>query len=288
MDFSVKKLIVSAFRQMLAPMVRMALRNGMSFGEFSDLSKSLYVEISAKEYGIKGRLTNDSRIALMTGLDRREIKRVRERLGEHEVLLEKSPSHMAKILTAWHEDETYLSDDEKPLVLALEGENPSFTQLVQEHGGDIAVVTVLREFKRSQVIEETADGKLAVVQRYYIPNYMSDTKQSPDFIDPEKISHGSSMLSDHINTVFFNLYESNESSPKRMELRATNAKVHLDRVPEFYQYADELSMDYLIKIDKWLSDNEVTDDEFDEDVHQNCERLGVGLYFIEGKNKTIE
>ena len=277
---AVKKLILHALGQMLAAIIRIALRNGVSFLEFSELSKSLYVRIAAEDYGIRGRATNDSRIALITGINRREIRKLKEKDDSPDNTASNNVTLMSRIITAWHESERYTDASNQPALLTLAGNSPNFTELVQEYGGDMAAVTLLKEFKRSHVIEETAAGELKAIKPYYIPNYLPDTKDSPDFVSPDAISFGSSMLVDHINTIFFNLYASRENNkPKRMELRAVNSGVKKSKVPAFYDYADELSLDYLQKIDKWLLDNEAVDSE-------TLERVGVGLYFIEGANKA--
>lgn len=283
MTIQIKNRIVNALRQIMGAVVRLALRNGISYLEFTELTKSLFVEISAKEYGIRGRETNDSRIALFTGLDRRDVKRTRKDLNNHlnnDLIKTQPESKMSQILSAWHQDSTYQDKHDQPLEIPLEGESPSFIALVKEYGGDIMPITVLKEFKRSSVVAETKQGQLRVLKRFYIPNYFSDTRKNPELIDPDAISFASSMLVDHINTIFFNLYRDEKSPPKRLELRAINNSITKKKVAEFYRFSDTLSMEYLEKIDQWLTKNEAPED-------KPKERVGVGLYYIEGENKTM-
>ncbi|MBX2809781.1 MAG: hypothetical protein KTR20_14240 [Cellvibrionaceae bacterium] len=283
MQLLIKKRIDGAFRKILSAVIRLAIRNSLNYTQFAGLCKSLYVDIAANEYGLDGRRTNDSRIALITGLDRRDIKRMREATDEKIYSSGQSPDKMARILTQWYEAGEYVQADGVPLVLDIEGPAPSFYALIQAHGGDIAPVTVLREFKRSQVVEETAEGKLRVCKRYYIPNYHSGADKTPEFVDPAAIEHGSSMLSDHINTVFHNLYREDMGAPERLELRATNALVNRSQVPSFYKYINERGMQFLVEVDKWLAEHQV-----DAASVQDTERLGLGMYLIEGANSTLE
>ena len=69
-----------ACRRLMRPIARMMLRAGITWKEFSELAKQSYIEVAGNDYGIAGRQTNASRVALMTGLSRREVKRVRELL----------------------------------------------------------------------------------------------------------------------------------------------------------------------------------------------------------------
>jgi len=281
MGRSVKTLIVRSFYRLLGGIVRLGIRNGVSYKEFAAISKQLYVKISSEEYGLQGRPTNMARIALMTGLDRKEIKKIIEQMDEHHDIAT-GPDRMSKILTVWHEDPMYIDGNKQPKAIPIAGAAPSFEHLVKSCGGDIAVVTVLREFKRSQTISEnTADDRVTVHKRYYVPNYQGDSERSPELVNPEAIAQGSSMLTDHINTIFYNLYRDDFGLREKIDLRATNACVRKTAVKEFYQLVDRKGMEFLQDIDQWLSQNEVST------PTEESERLGIGLYFIEGQNDSL-
>lgn len=276
---AVRAQIIKTFRYLMGGIVRLALRNGINVKEFSDLCKSVYVDVASKEYGIEGRTTNTSRVALMTGLDRRDIKRISDAINKEEDLpVASPPSRMAKILAGWYTDKQYLSKLGEPLTLPVEGKSPSFESLIKDYGGDIASVTVLREFKRSFTVVDTEDGTLKVNARYYIPNYQASAEKAPDFVNPEAIAHGSSMLIDHINTIFHNLYRHDMDQRERFEMRVANRAVETDKIADFYKMIDERGMQFLIEVGDWLDSHET------KDLSVPHERLGLGLYFIQGEN----
>jgi hypothetical protein len=278
---SIKTLISRSFYQLLGSIVRLALRNGLTYKEFSSITKQLYVRISAEEYGLQGRTTNMARMALMTGLDRKEIKKVMGLLEEHYDEMPAAPDRMAHILTTWHENPKYLNNN-KPIEIPVEGPAPSFEHLVKSYGGDIAIVTVLREFKRSQTISENLAGdRIQVHKRHYVPNYRGNSKSPPELVSPEAIAQGSSMLVDHVNTIFHNLYRDDLGQREKIDLRATNVSIRKNAVNEFYQLVDRKGIEFLEEIDLWLSQNEASG------VSEDSERLGVGLYFIEGENNSF-
>lgn len=280
MKKSAKKLIAHAFYRLLGSIVRLGLRNGITHKEFTAISKQLYVRVAAEEYGLQGRPTNMARIALMTGLDRKEIKKIITS-AEEDHDMPTAPDRMAKILTAWHENPVYIDSNKQPLKIPITGPAPSFEHLIKSYGGDIAPITVLREFKRSQTISENTTNQVEVHKRYYVPNYHSDNEKPPELVNPEAIMQGSSMLIDHINTIFHNLYREDKGHREKVDLRATNALVNKESVDEFYQLVDKKGMDFLEEIDLWLSEHEV------DNVTEDSERLGVGLYFIEGDNDSL-
>lgn len=283
-----KSIIKYAFRQLLAAIVRLAIRNGLSFVEFSNISKSLYVDIATREYGIKGRETNISRVSLMTGLDRKEIKRIREE-RECEADTAKRPDKIAAILSSWFASADYTDEYGQPLELVFEGDGISFSRLVKEcGGGSLAPITVLREFKRSKVVEETGAGKLRALRKDFIPNYhVDDPERPPEMIDPDAIAHGSSMLVDHINTIFHNLYREDMGQSARLDMRATNTSVKVSKIKEFYSLVDKLGMKALDEIDEWLEKNEIAGDDLGSEA-EAVVRLGLGVYSIEGENQTVK
>ncbi len=270
---------------MLGAIIRLAIRNGLNFTEFSNISKSLYVDIATKEYGIKGRETNISRVSLMTGLDRKEIKRIRESSESELDAMGKRPDKMAAILSDWFSLEPYVDQEGKPIELAFEGKGPSFSTLVQECGsGSLAPITVLREFKRSKVVEETSNGKLKVLKKDFIPNYHSNPNQTPEMVNPDAIAHGSSMLVDHVNTIFHNLYREDKKLPAQLDMRSTHTSVKVTKVKEFYSLVDKLGMRALDEISEWMEQNSVDEEQSEEKTI----RLGLGVYSIEGENQTVD
>lgn len=278
---SAKTLISRSIYQLLGSIVRLGLRNGLTYKEFSSITKQLYVRIAAEEYGLQGRPTNMARIALMTGLDRKEIKKIMSLLGEHYDEMPEAPDRMSNILTTWHENPIYLNKKE-PLEISIKGPAPSFEHLVKSYGGDIATVTVLREFKRSKTISmNTIGDKVQVHKRHYIPNYKMDDKTPAELVNPEVIAQGSSMLIDHINTIFHNLYRDDTGHRERIDLRATNTSIPKEAVNEFYRLVDHKGIQLLEEIDHWLSQHEVPDSS------DESERLGIGFYFIEGENNSF-
>ena len=157
--------ILKALLLFLKPIARSMLAVGIGYREFSEITKAAFVSVATSDFGLRGRPTNISRVAVMTGLTRKEVRRIRDKFdaGEETLLLRSTP--MAEILHRWHTDKTYLDSDSYPRVLAFdEGEN-SFSSLVRKYGGDIPPGAMRTELKRTGAIEELPDGSLRPVKR---------------------------------------------------------------------------------------------------------------------------
>jgi len=48
---------------------------GITWKDFAELAKATYVEVATQEFGKRGRPTNVSRTAVLTGLARREVRK---------------------------------------------------------------------------------------------------------------------------------------------------------------------------------------------------------------------
>src|SRR5487761_2251756 len=128
--------VLASARLLLRPIVRVLLRAGVPFREFSELAKFAYVEIATNEFGIRGRPTNVSRTAILTGLTRRDVARIRQ-AAPLEMLDSIFMSPGSRILSGWHLDAVYLDAGGWPAPIALEGDAPSFQSLVRRYAPDL-------------------------------------------------------------------------------------------------------------------------------------------------------
>lgn len=69
--------MLAATRRMLRPLVRLLVRRGVTFPVIADLLRGLYVDVAATDLLADPKARTDSRISLMTGVHRKEIRRLR-------------------------------------------------------------------------------------------------------------------------------------------------------------------------------------------------------------------
>ena len=79
MQDTAQREILQALLVALRPLARALLRAGIGYREFEEISKTAFVDVSTRDYGLRGRPTNISRVAVMTGLTRKEVRRIREK-----------------------------------------------------------------------------------------------------------------------------------------------------------------------------------------------------------------
>jgi hypothetical protein len=74
--------VVQTCRVLLRPIASLLLKCGMTWREFAEVSKSVFVAVASQDFGLNGRPTNVSRVSILTGVSRKEIARVRALLEQ--------------------------------------------------------------------------------------------------------------------------------------------------------------------------------------------------------------
>lgn len=169
MQDDIQKRILGAFLVVLRPMARILLRFGIGYREFSEIAKTAFVDVASSDYGLRGRPTNISRVAVMTGLTRKEVKRLRDKLASGDDKLAVRTTPMCEVLHRWHSDDDYIDHGGRPAALPFAGVSPSFSDLVRRYGGDIPPGAMRTELKRVGAVHEDDEGKLTVIRRSVRP-----------------------------------------------------------------------------------------------------------------------
>jgi hypothetical protein len=263
---------LAAARHWLKPAVHVLLRCGVPWKEFSELAKSVYVDVATERFGKRGRPTNVSRTAVLTGMTRRDVRKQRARLAASGPTPPGYVSKASLILSAWHHDVDFLDKKGKPRVLPAEGEGASFATLVRRCGGaDVQPTTLLKELVAAGCVRRQADGRLKVLLRDYIPYN----------INSEMLRLWGTSLADLAATSAHNLTRG-PKEPARFEREAVSDRVPVVAVKEFRAFLEQEGQAFLERIDAWLTEHRAatatgTGTEPDAQVT----RLGAGVYHLQ-------
>lgn len=170
-----RKQVLDAFLIVMRPIVRILLRYGIGYRGFLEVVKTAFVDVASSEFGIRGRLTNISRVAVMTGLTRKEVRRLRNKIAEGGDRISIKTTPLADVLHHWHGQHEFITPQGRPKTLEFAGDDTSFSSLVRRFGGDIPAGAMRTEMKRVGAIVEDDDGLLTVVERTFRPSGDHDT-----------------------------------------------------------------------------------------------------------------
>ena len=173
MGQEVKDHLRRALSLMFKPLVRLLIAQGVTHAEFSETAKEVYVETALRHFEVEGRV-NKSRVAILTGLTRKEVKNVVDRAltGDYR---EKTYSRPARVLTGWYSDPAFQGPYGIPLELPYESSDrdlPSFTDLVRQYSGDMAPRQMLNQLVEAGSVIEI-EGRYKAVNRAFTHTQLS-------------------------------------------------------------------------------------------------------------------
>lgn len=166
--------VLEAFQLVLRPIVKILLRYGIGYKAFAETVKTVFVDVGSTEFGIRGRPTNISRVAVMTGLTRKEVRRVRSKLENDDDAFTVRTTPITEILTRWYSEPDFLDGNGRPSTLLYSDGLASFSELVRRFGGDVPPGAMRTELKRTQLVDEHEDGSLSVNSRALQPQDSTD------------------------------------------------------------------------------------------------------------------
>jgi hypothetical protein len=260
--------LLQAFRHLLRPLVRVLLRNGVTWGEFAELGKEVFVEVARQDYGIQRRPTNSARVALMTGLSRHEVTRIKKVLAGSRERAEPPPSRISQVLTAWHVDPVLIDADGSPRVLPPTGAGASMATLLAATAGGIPHGAVLKELEQLGLVERVPTG-FRVKAREYIRSAA----------DPDQLRQAGVALHDHAATIAHNL-DANRTEPARFERMATERALPQRHVRAFRSMLETEGNAFLRKIDAWLTARSAS-----ATARGRTVRTGVGVFAIHDEKR---
>jgi hypothetical protein len=274
MDNNTNNVILKALLSALKPLARLLMKSGIGYREFAELSKCAFVDVATSDYGLRGRPTNISRVAVMTGLTRKEVKRLRDKIAAgDESKVVRVTSH-ANILGKWHTDPEYLDELGKPRVLVFDGPTPSFTSLVKKYGGDIPAGAMRTELKRVGAISEEPNNGLTVQKRDFNPGQQEMWVERALGLALRGLS----------STLNFNFDHRDDSG--RAERIVYSDKIRLDDIVRVRRISRDRLTDFLQSVDDVYSAYETIYGEGQPDL-DDCVTLsvGVGVYYFELENQ---
>ncbi|NOY63031.1 MAG: hypothetical protein GXP10_07765 [Gammaproteobacteria bacterium] len=184
-----------ATTKMVRPLVRILLRNGISFGLFAEIVKRAYVEVATEEFAIPGKAQTTSRVSTLTGLTRKEVQRIKGQPEGGEDISTSRYNRAARVISHWTSDVAFQDRQGEPAELSFDGDGSSFSALVKNASGDITPRTILDELIHVRAVDELQNGKLKLLTRAYIP----------DGDDAEKINILGNDVADLIATIDHNI-----------------------------------------------------------------------------------
>ena len=238
-----------AYRRLLNPLVRTLIRNGVSASETIGLLKHVFVEAAAsKEFELSGKPNSDTRIAILTGLTKTEVEKLRRQTKVES--FETGSNEIRRLLAAWNQDSDFTGPYGVPKMISFEARpgdtQPTFTELVKRHCRDTSPHEMLDELKRVGLIEIDSDGLIRSTGRAYIPSKM----------DPAALERYGLMVGRLADTLDFNNSVERPALGRFERDVTTDIGLTEEQARRFNVYLRTKCQELLVVIDNWLAAEE--------------------------------
>ena len=166
----VQRDLVQAAAETLRPFVERLLRIGVPFGVLQLSLRELFVRVAESKLEAPGKRQTDSQIALVTGINRKEVKRIRATKSAPKPPRSFSINQATSLVSRWMSDPETTDARGRPLALPYQADRgPSFMKLARKLTGDLAAGVLLDELVRSGAVERRSDGVVILRGNAYVP-----------------------------------------------------------------------------------------------------------------------
>ena len=172
-------LIANALKRVFRPFVKLMLANNLTYTFAIDVLKTLFVEVADQDFTIDNKRQTDSRISLMSGVHRKDVKRLRELQPDVEDVMPGNVSLGSQLIALWNANPAFVDADGLPKPLprfASDNADASFESMVRSLSTDIHPRAVLDEWLRLSVARLDEDNFVHLTTDMFIAQEGFDEK----------------------------------------------------------------------------------------------------------------
>ena len=265
--------LIRAAIEALRPIVRHLVASGVPFGQLEARVRELFVAIAEREFELPDRPQTDSRIALLTGINRKEVHRIRSVDPARSAPSTFSRNHATSLVSRWLTDPRATDRAGRPKPIPYQAaRGPSFVKLAQQVSRDLPPRAILDELVRTGAAK-LGDGNLVVLQAdSYVPKSGDTEKLHMLAEDPPEL----------IETMLRNIFT--DGDEPLLQRKAAYDNLGADGATKLRAQVRAEGERFLRRMNRLLAAQ-------DRDRNPNApggERryAGVGLYYFEGKGAT--
>lgn len=253
-----------ALQVVLRPLVRLLIEQGVPFYQLAELVKGVYVDVALRDFPLEGKEPTDSRVTLLTGVHRKDVKRLRSEQREIDEP-PKSVSLGALLVARWTGSAAFLDAEGRPRPLPRKAaRGPSFEKLVASVSKDIRPRSVLDEWLRLGVARLDGNDCVCLNAEAFVPSRGFE----------EKAYYFGRNLHDHVATAAHNL---SGRKPALLERSVYYPALSKESVAELAKLAARVGMEALQAVNRRALELKRRDANDEGAAH----RMNFGVYFFE-------
>jgi len=259
---SVGSAINKAIGKLLLPLVRLLLRNGVTYVEFSEMAKQAYVDVANKDFAVPGKKQSQTRVSVLTGIHRHEVAKLLKRDRSAEPHSDRH-HRAARIISAWMTDPKF-SENGVARELSVDKE---FAALVSEYGADVTTRSVLDELERVGAVARNGKESVALLVSAFTPQ---DSDEDLLLILGDSVADLLATF-DHNLTV--------PKSEGHLQMSVVYSNLPDDVLKNLELVSRDRAMSFLTELNQFFATQDRDSNASVEGTGRN--RAGVGLYYFQ-------
>ncbi|SEA16794.1 DUF6502 family protein [Variovorax sp. YR216] len=260
-----------AVSNVLRALFRVVLRHSMSYSAFDELARRAYVEVAMKDFAIEGKKSTISRASILSGLTRKEVRRLLSLPVRESVAVGgERYNRAARVLTGWVRDPSFLDTAGEPRALQMDGPQ-GFAELVRRHSGDMPARAVLDELQRVGAVECLDDQHVQLHTRAFVPACSASDKLGILGRDVPQL----------IATIDHNIQHG--AGDPHFQRKVMYDAIPRSDLPAFRKLSATQAQSLLERMDRWLQVRDRVDAarNGEESAATPRRRVGLGIYYFE-------
>lgn len=265
-----RNLLLIALARILKPLVRLLLEHDIKYTMVLEELKRVYVTVADEEFKLTNGEQTDSRITLLTGVHRKDVKRIR---SEESGLIAKEPRRLSltsQLIALWLRNPEHLDNEGNPIPLPRlisTGGDHSFEALVAKISKDIRARPVLDEWLNLGLVTLDENDYVHLNMQAFIPNQNLE----------EKLFYLSMNVHDHLATAVNNIQPDN---PPFLERCVYYYNLTQENIDILHKASREFGMESLTKLNRLAMDLKAAQ-KADATITQDqvLKRMNFGMYF---------
>lgn len=257
--------LLRALREVLRPVVRLLLRFQLGYPFLADFLKGVFVEVAESEAA--GTRLTDSRVTVLTGVHRKDVRRLRHAPRDDEA--PPAVSLAGQVIARWLGDDDFLDAQGQPRPLGRQhdgGRGPTFEHLVNSISRqDVHPAAVLSELERLGVVHVDEQQTVHLDAEAFVPDKGLD----------EKCYYLGQNARDHLDAAVHNV---SGKTPPMFERSVYYGKLSPKSIAALDELARRLAMDAIRQVNR----RAIALQRGDKGRPDATRRINFGAYFFRG------
>lgn len=259
-------LLLSTLRRVLRPLVRLMVAHGVQYPMLLELLKAEFVRVAETEFALGGSTPSDSRVNLLTGVHRKDVRRLRAHAPQ-----DHAPSSVVslggQIAASWVASPVLTDDKGHPLPLPRlrsVGGKVSFEALVESLSKDVRPRVVLDEWLRLGAARLDPQDRVILNSAAFVPSKSFE----------EKLHFLAQNGHDHLQAMAHNVCG---GTPPFLDRSVYYTRLTADNVRKLTRLAERQGMRTIQSINRTAAEYKAQQPKDAEDA---IHRINFGVYFF--------